>query len=346
MKVREALKTIVEEGDAEHICRPFCLYSRLADLVGADYCERDKLDLLFETDRRLSLVERLMGQAADEAERLREEFLSLQDLCSKREFDEILDIAASALVEGYVPLGPAEPNEFEYGSSDKPKTEEKPKKKEKAENRLPDESRLKKFTVVQLKEYCRTHGIKGYSSLNKLQLIQLIMQSNGKPAPKANAATHRPRRTFKFRTVAALTFFAALIGGIVCLAVFAKQIQWYQWQHMIGSVGGLLICGVGFLLSLGTGLFMNAIMTNFDGYLMTPLIVNALLTIANFVLAFVFGEAYIIIFYWLCGYFLLANLIGIGFGFFVGEKRARIFGMVGAVVIAGMITSQVLIQVL
>lgn len=349
MNLREALKEIVDEEDAEHVCRPFCLYSKLADLIGADYCERDKAELLFKIDQSLSLVKRLMGNDKTEVTRIKTEFSSISDLCNRREFDEILEEAASALVAGYIPPKPAAPDDFDFGFGDTSETEEAPKKEEKVEDHLTDKSALAQFTVAQLKRYCRTHGIKGYSSLTKSELINLILFSNRKKAPvqAANRTANRPRRTFGFRAVVVTASIAAVIAGVICLVVFAKQIQWYQWQHMIGSVGGLLVCGVGFLLALAIGwLLEEVIMTDFDGYLMAPLIVIVPLAIANFVLAFVFGGAYIIIFYWLSGYLLLASLIGMSFGFFDYEAGAGIFGIIDAVTIAAMLAVQILIQIL
>ena len=56
---------------------------------------------------------------------------------------------------------------------------------EKIEDYLNDEERLYKFTISQLKEYCKDNGIKGYSSLTKDGVVELIMNSHqiGTEAP-------------------------------------------------------------------------------------------------------------------------------------------------------------------
>lgn len=56
---------------------------------------------------------------------------------------------------------------------------------EKIEDYLNDEERLYQFTISQLKEYCKDNGIKGYSSLTKDGVVELIMNSHqiGTEAP-------------------------------------------------------------------------------------------------------------------------------------------------------------------
>lgn len=359
MKLREALKSIVKEGDAGFIRSPFCLYAKLADLIGADYCERDGLKLLFEMDRRLSLVRRLMENDIAEVARIREEFSSLQDVCSKAEFDEIVDAVASVLIKGYAPTAPDEPDDFDFGFSDRP--EEEATAEQSVEDCINDKTKLARFTVVQLRKYCRERGIRGYSSLNKTELIDLIMgrKRRAQALSSSQASYSSTSSPSYYKWYWGIDFWdilpwfggalgiAILIAGAVCLGIFADKIQWFQWQYIIGSVGGLVVCGVGFLLALAIGWFLNEIIvTGFDGYRMAIPIVIAPLAIANFVLMFVFGEAYSIIFYWMSGYLLLASVIGTIYSFTDYETTSGIFGIIDAVVLVGMLAVRILMQVL
>ena len=47
---------------------------------------------------------------------------------------------------------------------------------------LDDKDKLTLFTAVQLKEYCRDNGLKGYSSLNKPQLVDFVYESGHEEA--------------------------------------------------------------------------------------------------------------------------------------------------------------------
>lgn len=360
MKVREALKEIIDEGDAEHACRPFYLYSRMADLVGADYCERDKLGSLFRIDRRLSLVRRLMENGRAEATRIKEEFSSLQDLCGRREFDEIVETVASVLIEGYAPIGPEEPDDFDFGASDRSE-EEAAAAGQSVENCINDETQLVRFTVAQLRKYCRVHGIKGYSSLNKTDLIDLIMGRKGKAKASPTPRTANPAKTSsscgrRYRGpdlwdilpwLCGALGIAILTAGAVSLGIFAHKISWLQWQYIIGSVGGLVVCGIGCLLVWGAGWLMEeVIVSGFNGYLMAIPIVIAPLAIANFALMFLFGGSYSVIFYWMSGYFLLASVIGTIYSFADYETASGVFGIIDAAAAAGMLLTQILLQVL
>ncbi len=350
---------IMDEGDDEHVCRPFCLYSRLADLVGADYGERRRLEIFYKTDRRIAFIKRLMGKDVAEVARIREEFPSLQDVCSKAEFDEIVDAVASVLIKGYAPTAPDEPNDFDFGFSDRP--EEEATAEQSVEDCINDKTKLALFTVVQLRKYCRERGIRGYSSLNKTELIDLIMgrKRRAQALSSSQAFYSSTSSPSYYKWYWGIDFWdalpwiggalgiAILIAGAVCLSVFADKIQWFQWQYIIGSVGGLLVCGVGGLIGWGLGWLMeDVIVTGFDGYRMAIPIVIAPLAIANFVLMFVFGEAYSIIFYWMSGYLLLASVIGTIYSFTDYETTSGIFGIIDAVVLVGMLAVRILMQVL
>ena len=365
MKLQEALKIILDEGDTEFIRCPFCLYARLADFVGADYCERDNLRMLFQIDKQVFLVRRLMETDVGGAACIREEFSS-QTLFSAAEFGEIFDMVASVLVKGYlIPSEPDEPSDFDYMVSYVLASEEKAEAEEKVENHIADESGLGKFTVSELKAYCRTHGLRGYSSLNKADLVHLIM---GVPPEAQTPRVSRTAQAAQMQSApqTAQTYYgsygpdfwdilpwlggalgiAILIAGAVCLGVFANRIPWTVWQWIIGAAGGLVACGAGFLFSLVIGWFLEEAIGVDGGYLWAIHGVIAAIAIANIVLSFVYGGSYTIIFYWMSGYLLLASVIGTIDSFIEYEAGAGVFGIADAVVLVGMLAVRILMQVL
>ncbi len=355
MEIGKALKIITDE--VEYV-DPFCLYSRLADLVRSDYKERDKLKLMFKIDKRLSLVGRLTKGGIDEVESIKGEAETIGDLCDEATFCDIVDTVASALIEGYAlpepiesasdePTEPDGSDEFDYGY-----VEEGPS----VADCLGDKNRLMQFTKAQLKQYCFEQGFRGYGSLKKEDLVKFIMNGGKlKHSLAKNAPTIANNSTYSYNYhSSALPFIiigaivaAIVIAGIICLIVFAKQIRWYQWQHIIGSIGGLIVCAIGGLFVGCLGYLLDeVIMTDFDGYYMAVPIVLAILAVVNIVLSFVYGSAYRIIFFWLSGYCLLASAISAFLVFDEDETGAGVFSVIDAIVVAVALATQILIQVL
>ena len=334
MEIGKALKIITDE--VEYV-DPFCLYSRLADLVRSDYKERDKLKLMFKIDKRLSLVGRLTKGGIDEVESIKGEAETIGDLCDEATFCDIVDTVASALIEGYAlpepiesasdePTEPDGSDEFDYGY-----VEEGPS----VADCLGDKNRLMQFTKAQLKQYCFEQGFRGYGAKNAPTI-----------ANNSTYSYNYHSSALPFIIIGAIVA-AIVIAGIICLIVFAKQIRWYQWQHIIGSIGGLIVCAIGGLFVGCLGYLLDeVIMTDFDGYYMAVPIVLAILAVVNIVLSFVYGSAYRIIFFWLSGYCLLASAISAFLVFDEDETGAGVFSVIDAIVVAVALATQILIQVL
>lgn len=93
-----------------------------------------------------------------------------------------------------------------------------------------------------------------------------------------------------------------LVAGAVLLGVFAKRIVWYQWQWIIGSVGGLLIAGAS-----------SAIVWKLDDevicdfYILGTVLLGIFLA-ANAALTGVFQAQYKIISLWICGYIIICGI--------------------------------------
>ena len=79
------------------------------------------------------------------------------------------------------------------------------------EDYLNDGEALSQFTVAQLREYCRDNGFKGYSTMSKSQLVELIMSGetaeaddgDDKPASTKKATTSKVKK-IKFDDIAGL----------------------------------------------------------------------------------------------------------------------------------------------
>lgn len=111
---------------------------------------------------------------------------------------------------------------------------------------IDDEEKLMLFSVEQLKEYCRENGIKGYSSLNKSNLVDLIVkvgsnensadtkQTTKKSAQKSNS-------NITFNDIAGLEEAKSAFKEKVVYAFEHKEL-YEKYGKKVG--GGLLLYGL------------------------------------------------------------------------------------------------------
>lgn len=119
-------------------------------------------------------------------------------------------------------------------------------------------------------------------------------------APKVQAKKAKSRRKRKPRHVFiwVISIIAALIlaAGVVCLCVFGKSFNWASWQHIIGSIGGLLLfAGITFLI-----IFIDDELL-LDFYAVGFFLLLAI-AVGNFTLLIFLRSNYKIIFIWLSGF--------------------------------------------
>lgn len=86
-----------------------------------------------------------------------------------------------------------------------------------------------------------------------------------------------------------------VIAGIVLLCVFGKRIEWWQWQHIIGAVGGAILVGV--TIGIGYSWACGA-----DEGSITYLVAAFIVSAVNITLVFVYKDQYSTIFYWISAY--------------------------------------------
>lgn len=96
---------------------------------------------------------------------------------------------------------------------------------------------------------------------------------------------------------------APIIAGIVCLCVFGKYINWNGWQHIIGSIGGLVISALIVFLAVLFDWF-----TVQDEAWPKILILFAAAAV-NCVLYYFLRDSYKVIFIWLSAHAMLWGVI-------------------------------------
>ena len=109
-----------------------------------------------------------------------------------------------------------------------------------------DENKLQLFNVEQLKDYCRENGIKGYSSLNKSGLVNLIISVGNSEniettsrTPKTSTPKSRSKITFD--DIAGLEEAKSAFKEIVVYAFEHKEL-YEKYGKKVG--GGLLLYGL------------------------------------------------------------------------------------------------------
>lgn len=117
---------------------------------------------------------------------------------------------------------------------------------ENIEDYLDDADALMLFSVEQLKYYCHQNEIKGYSSLNKANLVELIVKSSGRElaVPQEKATKKRPsskKGNVTFDDIAGLEEAKAAFREKVVYAFEHKEL-YEKYGKKVG--GGLLLYGL------------------------------------------------------------------------------------------------------
>lgn len=112
------------------------------------------------------------------------------------------------------------------------------------EDYLNDGEALSQFTVAQLREYCRDNGFKGYSTMSKSQLVELIMSGetaeaddgDDKPASTKKATTSKVKK-IKFDDIAGLdevkkTFKEKVIMPFEHPELFENFVPKSRWRNL------------------------------------------------------------------------------------------------------------------
>lgn len=111
---------------------------------------------------------------------------------------------------------------------------------------IDDEEKLILFSVEQLKEYCRENGIKGYSSLNKSNLVNLIVNTaENENSAETKQTTKKPTKNsnsnITFNDIAGLEEAKSAFREKVVYAFEHKEL-YEKYGKKVG--GGLLLYGL------------------------------------------------------------------------------------------------------
>lgn len=124
-----------------------------------------------------------------------------------------------------------------------------------------------------------------------------------------------------------------VIAGIV-LGVLGKRIEWWQWQYIIGAVGGAFLVGITIVIGclLDCDSFGGAV-----AYIVAAIIVSAV----NIPLVFVYKEQYSIVFYWITAYQLAGAIVMALYTYFDVEEGATAMCIVAGLVIAAALSTYI-----
>lgn len=111
---------------------------------------------------------------------------------------------------------------------------------------IDDSDKLMLFSMGQLKEYCREYGIKGYSSLNKLSLVDLIVNSGDNESVATQGTSSKKSTSHKavkitFDDIAGLEEAKSAFKEKVVYAFEHKEL-YEKYGKKVG--GGLLLYGL------------------------------------------------------------------------------------------------------
>ncbi|MCH5161921.1 MAG: AAA family ATPase [Clostridiales bacterium] len=97
---------------------------------------------------------------------------------------------------------------------------------EDVEDYVDDEGKLALFSVEQLKDYCRENGIKGYSSLNKARLIELIVGTSKNGNDKTTTSVPQSKKQKSANKIT----FADIAGLEEAKSAFREKVI-YAFEH-------------------------------------------------------------------------------------------------------------------
>lgn len=275
MEFKPALAMIYRQKQSSAVLEdPLLLYGALSDACGNELQAKKSIELFFAIDKKLHLFQSVINSNGN-VEPLLARYGLVSDLVSAGAFRKLADIVGQIVQCG---------GECFYPESAVPKT--------------PAGGGA---TPARSKPAPQKNAPKPTPS------PQAPAQVHKAPTPPSPPATPLTSPSVPSSTgggnlgliLGILIPFVLVIIGVVCLAVFGKKIQWWQWQHIIGGVIGLL--------GLVAYFFVLFIIDDELTYKVTPL-AFLLLAAVMFCLASAKPSSCRIMFYYFEGYFILGAL--------------------------------------
>lgn len=158
-------------------------------------------------------------------------------------------------------------------------------------------------------------------------------QANNVQQPASQPTQQQPTYTSSSSDLVGVGIFwgivivvLGVIAGIV-LGILGKRIEWWQWQYIIGAVGGAFLVGI--TIVIGCLLDCDSL-GGAVAYIVAAIIISAV----NIPLVFLYKEQYSIIFYWISAYLLVAAIIMAFYTFSDCEEGATVGCVIAALVVA------------
>ena len=272
MEFKVALAMAYRQKTPKLLSAPLLLYGTLSDLCSNDFQAKERVELFYAVDKTLHLFHSVQDSGGD-INPLLARYDMVSSLLSAGAFRSLAVLVGEIIAKGgecYYPP-PDNPPQAKVP----PKTPAKP---------VPHKKNTPKPTP-QIPAH-----------------VNQAPQNNVLPTPVTPFAGPNAQTKSKWRNILlVLAPILAVLAGITCLIVFREKIQWWQWQHIIGAIGGLI----------GFALFIVVVIT-IDNKQANVAFPAVLMTIAavTFGLASAYPSSCRILFYWIEAYILVSAIIG------------------------------------
>ena len=270
MEFKEALaKVYRSKRTMNKLYDPLVLFGCISDLIGNSFVEKKKASLFFDMDKEVSFFKTII-ESDNDTSIIVNQYEKVSSIVDYNKYIAIVNIVSEIIqCEGrcYYPGNKVKA---------KPQQVKKPPAHKKATPKPVEEKQVAQQAPAQAT----------VPTNNTTTVTQTTQTSSGSSSTSS---------VDSFTIMPWIIGIAVLIVAVVLLAVFGKRIQWYQWQHIIGSIGGLILLG---------GIFVLCYNGDDDGE-SYPIDV-AVIAMLNFTLAFILKDKYSIICYWMFSYIFVA----------------------------------------
>ena len=261
MEFKEALAKVYRaKRNMNKLYNPLVLHGCISDLIGNSIKNKEKAMLFYKVDKEVGFFKSIVENNQDTS-KLKNQYSKVSNIIDKKRYNDIIDIILQIVRCDGKCFFPGQ---------------------QKAQNTNPKSKKKKQVNNVQ-----KQNNVKAQKP-NNVPVATPIQNTNS--TPKYNTNTNSSSGTNMLRVLFSVIGMAILIIGVVLLGVYGKRIEWYQWQHIIGSIGGLLLLG---------GLFAICYIWDDAETFSVELCVVVIL---NLVLAFILKDKYSTICYWLFAY--------------------------------------------
>ncbi|MBO4694589.1 MAG: hypothetical protein J5656_01510 [Clostridia bacterium] len=279
MEFKEALaKVYRSKRTMNKLYDPLVLFGCVSDLIGNSFVEKKKASLFFNMDKEVSFFKTIIENDNDTSI-IVSQYEKVSDKVDYKKYMSLVNIVLEIIqCEGrcYYPGNKVKA---------KPQQVKKPPEHKKATPK-PVVQQTHEKASAPTNPVAQQAPAQASAPTNNTTTVTQTTQTSSSPSTSS---------VDSFTIMPWIIGIAVVIVAVVLLAVFGKRIQWYQWQHIIGSIGGLILLG---------GIF--ALCYNADDEGESYPIDVAVIAMLNFTLAFILKDKYSTICYWMFSYIFVA----------------------------------------